>query len=295
MSSQNPQIYYEAEENHGNYVYISLEDIVNNFWQNQTGDGTVLGPTKRHQILYWAKKGLQQFNFDVLKEVKAVELELNETLDIILPPDYVSYVRISWVNPETGDLMPMSKNTKLPLATAYLQDNDANILFDDEGNILEGSTFFSEKQDSKPNSINVLPCATSCNGCGHYEGGVCGLGMYSLDTTRNNNGDFNIDTRKGKIHFSSDNLTRVIMLEYISDGLEYSNENDIKVNKMAEMALYAWINWNITSNKLNIQEYIVRRAKKDYDTAVRNAKIKLMDLRLHELVFNINGVKKWFK
>ena len=31
MSSQNPQIYYEAEENHGNYVYISLEDIVNNF------------------------------------------------------------------------------------------------------------------------------------------------------------------------------------------------------------------------------------------------------------------------
>jgi hypothetical protein len=85
------------------------------------------------------------------------------------------------------------------------------------------------------------------------------------------------------------------MLEYISDGLEYSNENDIKVNKMAEMALYAWINWNITSNKLNIQEYIVRRAKKDYDTAVRNAKIKLMDLRLHELVFNINGVKKWFK
>ena len=58
MSSQNPQIYYEAEENHGNYVYISLEDIVNNFWQNQTGDGTVLGPTKRHQILYWAKKGI---------------------------------------------------------------------------------------------------------------------------------------------------------------------------------------------------------------------------------------------
>jgi hypothetical protein len=85
------------------------------------------------------------------------------------------------------------------------------------------------------------------------------------------------------------------MLEYISDGLEYSNENDIKVNKMAEMALYAWINLNLLSNKLNVQEYIVRRAKKDYDTALRNAKIKLMDLRLHELVFNINGVKKWFK
>jgi hypothetical protein len=85
------------------------------------------------------------------------------------------------------------------------------------------------------------------------------------------------------------------MLEYISDGLEYSNENDIKVNKMAEMALYAWINWNLMSNKLGVQEYKIQSARKEYFTLLRNTKIKLMDLRLHELVFNINGVKKWFK
>jgi hypothetical protein len=42
---------------------------------------------------------------NALQEVKAVELELGDTLDITLPPDYVSYVRISYVNPETGELM----------------------------------------------------------------------------------------------------------------------------------------------------------------------------------------------
>lgn len=295
MSSQNPAQYYDNEENHGGYVYISLEDIVNNFWQNQTGDGTVLGPTKRHQILYWAKKGIQEFSLEALKEVKAVELELGSTLDIVLPPDYVSYVRLSWVNQQTGELMPMSKNTKMPLSVSYLQDNDANILFDDNGEILEGNSSFQLINDGRANSISVLPCLTSCNGCSNYVGGSCSIGMYGLDVTKNNNGYFNIDTRKGKIHFTSASVSKVLMLEYISDGLEYSEENDIKVNKMAETAMYAWINWNIMSNKLYAQEYIVRRAKKDYDTAFRNAKIKLMDLRPHELIFNINGVKKWFK
>lgn len=297
MSSQLPVDYYENEENHGNFVYESLENIVNNFWQQYTGDGTVLGPIKRSQILFWAKKGLQQFNFDVLKEVKAVELELGDALDIVLPPDYVSYVRISWVHPKTGQLMPMSKNTKLPLATAYLQDHLAEILFDDEGNILEGTTMFQNINDSLPNtnSIGVLNCGNGCGGCQYYENGCVNKAMYNLDTSKNFNGSFNIDTRKGKIHFGSDSASRVIMLEYISDGLEYSADSDIKVNKMAEMALYKWINWNLLGNKLNVQEYIVGRAKKDYDTAYRNTKIKMMDLRPHELIFNINGVKKWLK
>jgi hypothetical protein len=46
---------------------------------------------------------------NALQEVKAVELELGDTLDITLPPDYVSYVRISYVNPETGELMFFQK------------------------------------------------------------------------------------------------------------------------------------------------------------------------------------------
>jgi hypothetical protein len=54
---------------------------------------------------------------NALQEVKAVELELGDTLDITLP-DYVSYVRISYVNPETGELM-FCQNENSPLATAF--------------------------------------------------------------------------------------------------------------------------------------------------------------------------------
>lgn len=298
MSSILPVTYYENQENHGSYVYVSLEEIVNNFMQNYTGDNTVLGNVKRYNVLYWARQGMRQFSMDALKEVKAVELELGSTLDIILPPDYVSYVRISWVHPQTGDLMPLSKNTKLPLATAYLQDNNAEILFDNDGNPLEGTSNFQllkDEQRNAENVINVLNCGVSCSGCQYENGGCLNTALYRVDTSRNANGYFNIDTRQGRIHFSSDNASRVLMLEYISDGLEYTEESDIKINKMAEYSLNAWINWNLLNNRLGIQEYIIRRAKKDYDTAFRNTKVKLMDLRTHELIHTINKSNQWFK
>jgi hypothetical protein len=72
---------------------------------------------------------------------------MGDTLDIIMPPDYVNYVRISYVNPDTGELMELSRNENLPIATAYLQDHNADILFDDDGYALEGSTYFSLLND----------------------------------------------------------------------------------------------------------------------------------------------------
>ena len=299
QGSQNPFDYYSDEENYGGYVYITLENIVYGFMKGFTGDKTVLGEVNRSDVLYWAKKGIQQFNYEALKEVKAVELELGDTLDIILPPDYVEYVRVSWVHPTTGALMPMSRKEKLPLATSYLQDHLANILFDNNGEILEGTTMFQELNDHpknpQTNSIEVLGCGISCNGCQYLNGGCLNTAYYNLDTRKNFNGYFNVDTRKGRMHFTSQNATKVIMLEYISDGLEYSEESDIKINKMAEYALLNWINWNLLNSRYGVQEYIIQRAKKNYDTAYRNTKIKLMRLRVHELIHTINGRNRWFK
>lgn len=295
MPTTNPQIYYENEENHGNYVYRTLEEIVYNFMQGYTGDNTVIGQVERRTVLFWAKLGLKEFSIDALREVKAVELELGDTLDIILPPDYLSYVRVSYVHPTNGQLMPLMRDLKMPLATAYLQDHTAEILFDDDGYILEGTTAFQELNDHPVNRIEVLNCGVSCSGCAYASSGCPNPQMFALDTGKNYNGRFNIDTRQGKIHFGSENASRILMLEYISDGLEYNNESEIKVNKIAEMALYKWINWNILSNKIGVQEYIVQRAKKDYDTAYRNTKIKLMDLRPHEIMQSLKQANKWFK
>ncbi len=280
----NPQDYYENEENRGTYQYITLEEMVNNFMLNYTGDDSVLGGVKRSRVIFWMKKGIQQFTFNALREIKKVELELGDTLDITMPPDYVSYVTISYVNPSTGDLMYLSLNPNIAIGTSYLQDHNANILFDDDGFILEGTTYFEELNDRVGQLTNT-----------ELNIGCCDTNVKIVNPAGNANGYFNISPRQGKIHFSSDNAPRVLMLEYISDGLEYSSESDIKVNKKAEIALYDWVNWNLSSNKINVQEYVVRRLQKKYTASYTNAKIALMDIRIGETMLLLNARRQSLK
>lgn len=272
MAATNPYEYYTDEENHGNYQYETLENMVNNFMQQYTGDDKILGHTKRHQVLYWIKSGIQQFTFGALKEVKAVELELGDAYDIVMPPDYVNYVRISWLNTETGELHPMGENRKLTIATSYLQDHKADILFDNNGYVLEG-TSATEIINKGLEGSEDYRCLS-----------ICDSQRWGLDTSKNYNGTFNIEKRTGRIHFSSDVASRIIVLEYISDGLEYESESNIMVHKFAEIALYDWTKWNLMTNRINVQDYEKRRAKNDYDTSYRNAKVKLMNLKIAEVM-----------
>jgi len=281
MSSMNPQEYYENEENHGSYSYVTLEEMVFNFIANYTGDGFLIVNPSRSRVVYQFKQGIKKFSMNALREVKAVELELGDTLDIILPPDYINYTRISYVNPDSGDLMVLSENTKAPRATAPLQDNNADILFDNNGLALEGSTYFSELNDAVKEK-NILGTVDSCSTDTDFR----------LDTTKNANGTFHIDTRSGKIHFSSDNAIRVIMLEYISDGLEYSNESDIKVSKMAEEALYNFVNYELMRNVFGIPMYEKMAAKKSWESAYRNAKIALSNIKISDVMLCLNAKRK---
>jgi hypothetical protein len=97
------------------------------------------------------------------------------------------------------------------------------------------------------------------------------------------NGTFVENKEQGRIHFDSSVESKIIVLEYISDGLQFSNESDIKVNKFAEYALYNWANWNLLTLRNGPADYEIRRAKKDYDTAYRNAKIRLLNIKIAEL------------
>lgn len=284
MSSLNPKEYYENEENHGDYQYITLEEMINNFMLNFTGDDSIIGGAKRSRVIFWFKEGIKEFTSSALREVKKVELELGDTLDITMPPDYVSYVRISYVHPVTGALMDLSLNPNIAMGTAYLQDHNADILFDDEGFILEGTTYFEEIND------RIAPLSNK-----ELNKGCCDTNVKLINPSSNANGYFNIDPRRGKIHFSSDNAPRVIMLEYISDGLEYLSESEIKVSKMVDIALYDWVHWNLSSNKIGIQEYIVKRLEKKYIASFRNTKIKLMNIRISETMLLLNARRQSLK
>lgn len=291
---QTPEEYYNDSDLHGGYQYITLKDIINSFMVRYVGDNEEINNVARHRVLFEAKRGLKELNYDALKEVKAVELDLGDNLEIILPHDYVNYARVSWVD-DVGNLRPILESKDTGIINAYLQDNKYNVLFDNDGFPLEGTSSVTENQENLSqqyvNAYNISGEPSEFDGFGERPST-----QYGLDASRaNTNGTFSISEREGKMRFSSDLPKKTIVLEYISDGLEYTDPKDVKIHKFAERALYAFIKYEILNNRIDTTEYRIRRAKKDYLKERQNAKIRLANLKPHQFIQRIKGRRKWLK
>ena len=115
--------------------------------------------------------------------------------------------------------------------------------------------------------------------------------LYGLDPQYANvNGYFQLNERENKISFSSDLVDKIILFEYISDGLAV--DLDTRVPKLAEEAMYAHILHAILASRMNQSEYVVQRLKRERTAKLRNAKIRLSNLKLNELVQVMRGKSK---
>jgi len=56
-----------VEENYGGYEYITLNDAIDNFMVGYVGDGKILQKCKKSDVLFFAKRSLQEFSYDLCK------------------------------------------------------------------------------------------------------------------------------------------------------------------------------------------------------------------------------------
>lgn len=286
------------DANWGSYQYISLQDVVNNFMLMYQGNNELINNINRYQVLFFAKRGIQELNYDAMKEIKILQLDVGSTLRFVLPSDYVNWVRISQF--KNGVLFPLSENIQTNWSSAYLQDNNSNILFDQDGNALSPQD--SEVDLSKGTSgiylndrsiFNNQP-GTCVDGCWYFEYAIGA--RFGLNTeTANINPTFKIDKQHGVINFSSLGAHSSIVLEYVSDGMEGGDDSKISVNKLFEDYIYAFIKYSLLNNKLGAQEYVVNRARKDRASLLRNAKIRLSNIHPGRLLMNLRGQNKLIK
>lgn len=289
------------DQNWGSYQYVSLADIVKNFQLMYTGDLSLISNEARYRILFHAKRAIQELNYDAFKEVKVLELTVADNLIFVLPSDYVNWVRISLY--KDGYLRPMTENIQALSSNAYLQDNDGFILFDINGNILEpqNSTIDYDRLKGSKKNIYLHPGHMFDGQEGWYFEGnwyfEYSFGeRFGLNTeTANINPTFNIDKKKGVINFNSDMRGELCILEYISDGMENGDESLISVNKLFEQYVYAYIRYEILASKMNVQEYIVARARKEKSALLRNAKIRISNIHPGRLLMSLRGMDKWLK
>jgi len=290
-----------VENNYGGYEYLSLKDVVNNFLVGYVGNHKLIQDSKRTDVIFHAKRGLQEFSYDTLRSIKSQELTIPPSLSVVLPQDYVNYVRVSFID-QLGVkriIYPANNLTINPYENP-IQDAQGVPTQDNFGENLEG-TSITEERWAKANDnllngqlLNNIDEAIDFQNAYGFEGSWNWGRQYGLDPQRAQmNGWFTLNDREGKMSFSSNLANRLIVLEYISDGLAY--EMDSKVPKMAEDALYAYILYSIISTRINQPEYVVQRLKKDSRAKLRNAKIRLSNIKLDEIVQVMRGKSKWIK
>ena len=290
-----------VEDNYDSYSYIKLNDIINNFQVAYVGTGKLIPSCKRTDIIFHAKRGLQEFSYDTLNSVKSQELTIPPSLSVIIPQDYVNYVKMSWID-NMGikrPIYPANNLTINPYSTP-LQDNLGIPTQDNFGENTEGTSITEERwakaNDNLINGRDIIDdSAFAFDAYGRFDGLDRSLGQqYGIDPQyANMNGWFTINHREGKFSFSNDLVDKLIVLEYISDGLAYDLET--KIPKMAEEALYAHISHAIIASRINQPEYIVRRLKQERSSKLRNAKIRLSNIKLDEIVQTMRGKSKWIK
>ena len=438
LINQTPQQYYDSGD-YGNYQFVSLTDIINQFMLIYVGEDKVIPKVKRLDVAFHAQRALAELSFDTFKSFKSIEFVIPNTLQLPLPQDYVNYTRVMWVD-RAGIKHPLypTRNTQNPVI-APLQDGDGNFKLEAEGTIVNGSnsitltnrtenvligmsvtgidvpnntTIKSVSHATSSTTITITNNATAsatvilqftnssedgllltpekstnvidnldwssgdnfitANSVDDISGLVIGMLVYHEDfpvgtkianittttilldqdatdtmaanagqvvfvdpnkdtTTWNNyksknpsenahhdfdyddelydvnvggryginpeqahiNGNFYIDDARGLVHFSSNVSGNVAVIDYISDGL--GTEDEMKVHKFAEEAMYKSIIYSIISGRITMPEYVIQRYKRERFAAIRTAKLRLSNLKLEELTQILRGKSKWIK
>ena len=286
-----------VQENYGSYSYTSLNDVINGFIATYVGEHKLIGDVKRTDVIFHAKRGLQEFSYDTLKSVKSQELTIPPSLSVAIPQDYVNYTNICYIDAMgvKHPIYPANNLTTSPYEVP-LQDEGGQPTQDNIGDNLEANSITNERwANANDRLLNGNITTEDYYAYGSYLTGNPLLGQRYGNEPQyaQRNGWFNMNERDGTIAFSSNLKDRLIILDYISDGLAY--DLDSRIPKMAEDALYAHILYSILASRINQPEYVIQRLKKDRSAKLRNAKIRLSNIKLSEIVQVMRGKSKWIK
>jgi len=247
------------------YHYVSLKEVIDSVLIQSQDKDSYLRNTKRSVIINHAMQGLRELTSSTANDILAFEITVPESLVVSFPKDYVNYVRISVLKHDdiTGSyrLFPLDINYTIHTAKAYLQDNNGDLLLDTDGNVITDDINNAYKKPYKKYAF--------CNG---YQ--------PTLNTSKlSKYGEFKIDERRGLFLFSSDLSGEVVVIEYVSDGLQAElSEEKITLHKYLKRALEDYIYWQCIDYRRNVPQNEKDKASRRYKTSLHRAKLSRSDI-----------------
>jgi hypothetical protein len=184
-----------------------------------------------------------------------------------------NWFRISVIN-ECDKLTVLNINNKATIQD-YLQDENHDLLYDENGQILRGADFNAEIGHCRlsyqgTNCECEIPTDCSC-GC--------------TDTTYNDS--WVKDVKDGHyFEFSEELVDKVIVIEFKSAGLDGIDDCDIKIDHRLELTVMRWIQWNLLMGKRNTPSTEVDKYYRLYKVEKNHAKNLLQDKITLEQIIN---------
>jgi hypothetical protein len=277
------QEYHNDPAQHGNYQYTSLKDVIDGMVTQQLEEDSYIKNTNRNLLIYYAKDGIKQLTKDLPGGRLAIEITVGPKGYIVLPEDYVGggSVSVVIVDPSTGSrkLFPLDRNSNINTATGILQDDEAEIIFDDNGEIVTADA---------SNAYNIphksYGFTSSCEGVPYLD-----ASMYSA------NGEYIIDEKNGHLILDDRLIDREIVLFYKSDGLQWESfgEGDIKVHKYIEEALKDWIYYACIEKRQLVSNNEKRRALDRFKTTKFKAKKQRSNINLQQIAREMRSKSKY--
>jgi len=294
--ASNDTIIFEYN-NFGNYQFISLENIIDNFMATYIGEDKILTNTKRSDVSFHAHRALAELSFDTFKSTKSQEIEVPASLTMILPHDYVNYIKLTWSDSSgiKHTIYP-AKSTSNPFNPKQKADGTFDFVINSLPLGDEDTTDLipEEKSDTLTSYQSTSPSGNNNDDYQNDTYWLAGGERYGLDPQYAQvNGVFFINDAKGLIHFSSNILGKTVVLDYISDSL--GEDDEMQVHKFAEEAIYKHIVYGCVNAKLNIPEYIVNRFKRERFAETRKAKLRLSNIKIEEITQILRGKSKQIK
>tara|TARA_R110000782_G_scaffold52437_3_gene112449 strand:+ start:672 stop:1601 length:930 start_codon:yes stop_codon:yes gene_type:complete len=302
----NARDYYKTGGDHGSYQYIPLSEIIDSFAATYVGAGKICENVVLNDVNFHAMRGLQELSYDTLKSTKDWEVVIPSTLVLVMPLDYVNYVKLAWSDSNGIErvIYPTSK-TSNPLNV----DTDADAVVetwggwetDTDGEDLNSTEFSDTNASYRSNTSSDIGSVDADNMDDEY-GNLLGA-RYGIDPQHaQTNGSFFIDESAGKFHFSSNISGKTVILRYISDGIAATSSTSQAIDltksmvpKLAEEAIYKHILYGVLLARKDTPGGLLAQIKKERFAETRKAKLRLSNLKIEELTQILRGGSKMIK
>ena len=231
-----PQEYYDGND-YGNYQFISLTDIINQFMFIYVGEDKIISKAKRLDVSFHAQRALAELSFDTFKSHKAQEITVPATLQMTMPHDYVNYTKISWVD-DSGvkHLLYPTTKTSNPSSNP-LQDSNGDFTLQAVGTLRPGDETVALDKEYKDILVGMIVSGPYIQD-GTFVGATSNAASATTITLQDSNGNITFPDAS----IGSDNAPGTTLTFTKTDGS--------LVLPQKESFIVESLSWNITDYRI---------------------------------------------